>query len=186
MVHVFSPKAGMKLQHESLRRLRDCVDLPPAEPGSFYVITIEKSRRRLTLSTGGERVHTCRVGLGRQPEGHKAREGDGRTPEGTYSICLIKEEGKYGRSLGLSYPNRRDADLALAEKRIDLRTHQNILSRLNAGVRPPWGTPLGGEIYIHEGGSASDWTQGCIALEAEDMNILFAHREQIVQVEILP
>ena len=36
------------------------------------------------------------------------------------------------------------------------------------------GTALGGEIYIHAGGSGENWTAGCIALEPEDMDALFA------------
>jgi hypothetical protein len=103
-----------------------------------------------------------------------------------YTVCLIKEQGKYGRSLGLSYPGREDAELALREGRIDLSTHQAILSRLAAGERPPWGSPLGGEIYIHEGGSQSDWTAGCIALDERDMDVLFAYRDRLRRVEILP
>lgn len=162
--------------------------LDQLEAGSPHAvrIRIEKSKRLLTLIAGGETLHTCRVGLGREPAGRKRQEGDGRTPEGEYTVCLIKEQGKYGRSLGLDYPNRRDADLALHENRIDAATHQAICQRLAAGERPPWGTPLGGEIYLHEGGSAADWTQGCIALDEGDMDILFAHREQIAGVEILP
>lgn len=162
------------------------LDQLEAESPHAVKIRIEKSKRLLTLLAGGETLLTCRVGLGRQPVGHKHQEGDGRTPEGEYTVCLIKEQGKYGRSLGLSYPNRRDAEAALHENRIDAATHEAILRRLEAGVRPPWGTPLGGEIYIHEGGSATDWTQGCIALDEGDMDILFAYREQIAGVEILP
>ena len=149
-------------------------------------LLIEKAKRRLTLYAGHRVLLHCRVALGRCPLGHKRQEGDGRTPEGIYTLCLIKEQGKYGRSLGLSYPNRRDADAALQEGRIDLATHEAILSRLSAGQRPPWGTPLGGEIYIHEGGVASDWTQGCIALESDAMDILFPHWQDIRQVEIVP
>lgn len=149
-------------------------------------LLIEKSKRQLTLFQGEEILLRCRVALGRCPVGRKLREGDGCTPEGVYTICLVKEQGKYGRSLGLSYPNRQDADLALQEGRIDLSTHQVILDRLAAGQRPPWGSPLGGEVYIHEGGTASDWTQGCIALETRDMDHLFPQWESIRQVEILP
>lgn len=148
-------------------------------------VTIEKAKRRLCLTRGGETLLTCRVGLGSAPVGRKRMQGDGRTPEGVYTICLIKEAGKYGRSLALSYPGREDAELALREGRIDLATHQAILTRLAAGERPPWGTPLGGEIYIHEGGSRTDWTAGCIALEPGDMDVLFACREQIRWVEIV-
>ena len=166
------------------------IPLPTGDPApqkaAHFVVVIEKSKRRLTLKNGNQILLTCRVGLGRQPVGHKHQEGDGRTPEGAYTVCLIKEQGKYGRSLGLSYPNRRDAETALSENRIDAATCQAICQRLEAGERPPWGTPLGGEIYIHEGGSATDWTQGCIALDEGDMDILFAHREQIAGVEILP
>ena len=155
-------------------------------PDEACHVLVEKGKRLLTLTRGGETLLTCRVGLGSCPTGRKRMQGDGRTPEGVYTVCLIKEQGKYGRSLGLSYPGREDAELALREGRIDLSTHQAILSRLAAGERPPWGSPLGGEIYIHEGGSHSDWTAGCIALEERDMAVLFAHRDAIRRVEILP
>ena len=149
-------------------------------------LLIEKNKRLLTLYAGEDILLRCPVALGRCPVGRKRQEGDGRTPEGVYTICLVKEQGKYGRSLGLSYPNRQDADDALRDGRIDLSTHQVILDRLAAGQRPPWGSPLGGEVYIHEGGTASDWTQGCIALESKDMDVLFPRRDEVCQVEILP
>lgn len=149
-------------------------------------LLIEKSKRLLTLYAGEKILLRCRVALGRCPWGRKRQEGDGRTPEGIYTICLVKEQGKYGRSLGLSYPNRQDADDALREERIDLATHQAILERLAAGQRPPWGSPLGGEVYIHEGGTASDWTQGCIALDTGDMDVLFPRWQDVAKVEIVP
>lgn len=156
------------------------------QPGCACTLLIEKQKRLLTLARGGEVLLRCRVGLGSTPVGRKRAQGDGRTPEGVYSICLIKEAGKYGRSLGLSYPNREDAELALREGRIDLETHRAIADRLADGLRPPWGTALGGEIYLHEGGSRSDWTAGCIALDAADMDVVFACREWICRVEIVP
>lgn len=148
---------------------------------------IEKSQRRLTLQGGdGQALFQCRIGLGRCPEGKKRQEGDGRTPEGVYRICLVKPQGKYGRSYGLSYPGRQDADEALAAGRIDAATHRAIIQHLDTDQRPPWGTPLGGEIYIHEGGSRSDWTQGCIALDEGDMDRLEGYMEQVAEVAIVP
>ena len=149
-------------------------------------IRIEKGIRRLTIEHEGKALHRCPVGLGRVPEGAKQQEGDGRTPEGVYRICLIKEQGKYGRSLGLSYPGAADAQLAHAQERIDASTLQAILEAHAHRRRPPWGSALGGEIYIHEGGSQTDWTQGCIALDAADMDVLFPLRFQIDQVIITP
>lgn len=147
-------------------------------------IVIEKSARRLTLWDGERLVLRCRVGLGREPVGPKEREGDGRTPEGEYRICLVKEAGKYGRSLGLSYPNEADARRARAQGRIDEQTLSAILRACAEGRRPPWGSPLGGEIYIHEGGSATNWTQGCIALDERNMDELFPLWERVETVEI--
>ena len=150
------------------------------------MIRIEKSLRRLTVYDGGQEVLRCPVALGAQPVGPKQREGDSRTPEGRYFICLIKEAGKYGRSLGLSYPGTADAQLAFDEGRIDERTLNNIRLASEERRRPPWGSPMGGEIYIHEGGAQRDWTQGCIALESADMDRLFPLRDQIDEVHILP
>ncbi len=149
-------------------------------------VIIEKHERRLTVFEGEREVFRCRVALGCEPEGPKQREGDGRTPEGVYTICLVKERGKYGRSLGLSYPGIRDAQEALLRGEIDRATFLAVDKAHQEGRRPPWGSPLGGEIYIHEGGSHCDWTQGCIALDASDMDRLFPLRDRLEAVEIRP
>lgn len=149
-------------------------------------LIIRKSARQLALMDGNMQLLACRAALGREPEGPKRMQGDGRTPEGAYFICLVKEQGKYGRSLGLSYPNPQDAQAAFSEGRIDERTLQNVQAAHAERRRPPWGSPLGGEIYIHEGGSSTDWTQGCIALEESDMDRLFPFWPQVDEVLILP
>ena len=76
--------------------------------------------------------------------------------------------------------------MAVQDGRIDRATHSAILAAHDEGRRPPWGTPLGGEIYLHAGGAHADWTEGCIALEAADMERLFAYAEEIHGVFILP
>ena len=71
---------------------------------------MEKALRRLTLfAEDGTVLLRCPAGLGRA-EGAKRRSGDLRTPEGAYYVCLKKENGKYGPSLGLSYPSAADAE----------------------------------------------------------------------------
>jgi len=149
-------------------------------------VLILKQERTLYLLDSGTVLLRAPVGLGRHPEGPKARAGDGKTPEGVYAICLVKPAGKYGRSLGLSYPGPADAQHALDENRIDADAFQAIQSAVNEGRRPPWGTALGGEIYLHEGGAREDWTQGCVALDPRDMDVLFPYRSKITEVEIRP
>lgn len=150
------------------------------------VILVEKRRRRLTLLQNGTEVFSCRIALGRNPVDKKTAEGDGCTPEGDFFICLIKEQGKYGRSLGISYPGREDAREAFRQGRIDRHTLDAVNCAWDENRRPPWGSPLGGEIYIHEGGAHQDWTQGCIALESPDMDRLFPFRDAVKVVRILP
>ena len=137
-------------------------------------IVIEKACRRLTLyEDDGKAALACRVGLGRA-EGPKRHSGDLRTPVGKYYICLKKENGKYGPSLGLSYPSLADARIGVREGLIGEELLPLFEQAEAANTRPPWGTALGGEIYIHAGGSAENWTAGCIALDPEDMDALFA------------
>ena len=150
------------------------------------LLRILKAKRLLLLLDGEMERFRAPIALGQNPIGAKTREGDGKTPEGIYHICLVKESGKYGKSLGLDYPSPRDARLALLENRIDSQTCRAILDAHRHGIRPPWGTSLGGEIYLHEGDVQTDWTQGCVALTPEDMAQIFALRNQLEKIEILP
>ncbi len=150
-------------------------------------IIVEKEKRTLSVyDAGGMRVWQCHIALGRSPRGAKRAEGDGKTPEGAYYICLKRETGKFGCALGISYPSPRDALLAVQEGRIEERLLNLFCAAEKSQKRPPWGTPLGGEIYLHGGGTASDWTAGCIALEQEDMERLFVACEEGDSVLILP
>ena len=137
------------------------------------VVVIHKAERVLGLYRDGRLAATYPIALGHSPEGHKEREGDGRTPEGIYSVCNRNPGSRFHLFLGLSYPNADDADSALRAGRISKAEHRQITEAIDAGRQPPWNTPLGGEIGIHGGGTASDWTLGCIALENEAIEQLW-------------
>ena len=133
-------------------------------------IVIEKAVRRLTVvGDGGETMFSSPIALGSCPTGPKEREGDGKTPEGVYFVCL-KKRGKYGPSLGVSYPNEADARRNGASEELIACIRQRAAQK----ERPPWGTALGGEIYIHGGGAGRDWTAGCVALNDSDAEALYA------------
>ena len=145
-------------------------------------ILIEKNARRLTLlDEKGQALWACPIALGACPRGPKEREGDGKTPEGDYFVCL-KKRGKYGPSLGVSYPNEQDALRAGADEALLCC----IRERAARKKRPPWGSFLGGEIYIHGGGTKGDWTAGCVALADGDAEALYARVPLGTQVHISP
>ena len=143
-------------------------------------VLIEKAARRLTvLDDGNQALFSCPAALGFSPVGPKERAGDGKTPEGLYFVCL-KKQGKYGPSLGVSYPNEQDARRAGADDALIAC----IIRRSQNRERPPWGTPLGGEIYIHGGGACSDWTAGCVALNDPDAEALYRLVPEGTDIEI--
>jgi murein L,D-transpeptidase YafK len=143
--------------------------LPLVEPK----IIVSKSARRLTLYARGEAVRIYRVGLGSNPKDNKTRQGDGCTPEGSFYVCVKNPNSSYYLSLGLSYPNKEHAERGLRGRLITRAQYDRIINALEARSRPPWDTPLGGEVFIHGHGSKSDWTIGCVALENDDMKELF-------------
>ncbi|HYN42643.1 MAG TPA: L,D-transpeptidase, partial [Thermoanaerobaculia bacterium] len=70
-------------------------------------------------------------------------------------------------------PNPADAARGLEAGLITRRQHRQIVERVRAGGCPPWNTALGGEVFIHGSGSATDWTWGCVALDDDDIRELF-------------
>lgn len=143
---------------------------------SKSLVVMLKSRRRLALYEGGELAEgACyRIGLaGGAPPGDKRRQGDRRTPEGWYRTSDKPWSQFYG-AIAIHYPNRRDAEEAVAEGRIEAKTARAITRAIDGGKKPPQKTPLGGEILIHGGGGDRDWTLGCAALDNSDLDELRA------------
>lgn len=155
-------------------------------PLSSPRVVVEKGARRLKLYAGGELVRVRRVVLGNEPVGDKVRQGDGRTPEGDFQICMKNERSKFYLSLGLTYPNAEDAERGLRDGIITSAEHKSIKRALDAGRCPPWDTALGGEIFIHGGGTSGDWTLGCVALENPEIKELFEALPAGTPVRILP
>jgi murein L,D-transpeptidase YafK len=149
-------------------------------------IIISKSKRELTLYSGGKIVRVYRVGLGFNPKDDKRSQGDGCTPEGDFYICSRNPKSSYYLSLGLSYPNAEDAERGLRDGLITKAQRDQIVRAIKARGVPPWDTRLGGEVFIHGDGSERDWTLGCVALDNPDMKELFDVIEKGTPVTIRP
>jgi murein L,D-transpeptidase YafK len=157
-------------------------------------LVVSKSARLIQLfehakpaKTANEQLACWKVGLGFQPVGHKTREGDGKTPEGWYRTSDKPQSNFYG-AIAIHYPNTSDAQMANTEGRIDKATFSSIRFANEKGTKPPQTSPLGGEILVHGGGSSSDWTLGCIAMEDAELDLLRAAlpKNKAVEILILP
>jgi lipoprotein-anchoring transpeptidase ErfK/SrfK len=135
-------------------------------------ILVEKSARRLSVFDGEKMVKSYRVATG-GGTGDKTREGDECTPEGEFYVCVKNPQSQHVLSLGLSYPNIEDAELAFQANRISRGQYQAIVEAIRAGRRPPWNTPLGGEIMIHGRRDQRENTLGCVAMDNDAIRELY-------------
>lgn len=144
--------------------------LPPMENPH---LVINKKKRRLRVYDGEKLIRQYQMVLGFAAKGDKKTEGDGRTPIGEFYVFTKNDQSKFHLSLGLSYPNGEAAKRGLREKIISQEEHDAIIKAIGEKQMPPQKTALGGEIYIHGGGTESDWTQGCVALENDQIKEIF-------------
>ena len=149
----------------------------------IYVI---KSERRLWLVQNDTLVRDYHVALGYSPVGDKFCRGDGRTPEGEYFICSKNASSRFYKSMGINYPSPRNAESALSSGMISYNEYCSIKCANDAMRQPPANTALGGQVFIHGGGTYADWTFGCVALSNSDIDELFSIIQVGTPVYILP
>jgi lipoprotein-anchoring transpeptidase ErfK/SrfK len=140
-------------------------------------IHVLKQQRQLVLRQGDQVVQTFPVVLGRQPVGAKEYRGDNRTPEGTYYIAEKRANSRFHRFLGISYPNREDAERGFAQRLINANEWADIFFANLRKLMPPASTLLGGRVGIHGHAGrkelAYDWTEGCIAVTDPAIEYLY-------------
>ena len=149
-------------------------------------LIVKKSERRLEVYDGRNLVKAYPIALGSNPAGDKEVEGDAKTPEGLFYIFTKNPESKFHLSLGVSYPSKDDAERGFAKGLITKGQRDDIVEAIDARKIPSQKTALGGEIYIHGGGTVTDWTDGCIALADSDIEELFNAIPAGTDLEILP
>lgn len=146
-----------------------------AEPSKFRSydgpevtqLLLFKERRVMHLLHNEQVLRSYNFELGFAPAGPKRVEGDGRTPEGNYLINRRNPNSQFHLSLGISYPDTRDVELARA-----------------------LGMPPGGEIFIHGTPrfklGQRDWTAGCIAVTNDEMEEIYAMVRDNTPIIIMP
>jgi len=144
-----------------------------SERNQSRVIIIDKITREIIAYCEGKPIYTFPIELGENWIGDKCFKGDKATPEGDYKVIEKKQlpHTDFYKALLLDYPNSGDV------KRF---RHDKKTGKL------PGSAEIGGFIEIHgEGGRGSDWTDGCIALENSDMDILYSIVEIGARVTIV-
>ncbi|MFC2969959.1 L,D-transpeptidase family protein [Acidimangrovimonas pyrenivorans] len=131
-------------------------------------LQVYKGARELFLMHDNTVLKSYKIELGNQPVGPKRFEGDGRTPEGLYYINRRNPNSAYHLSIGISYPNVHDVQVAKAA-----------------------GLPPGGDIFIHgedprRGRTSQDWTAGCIAVSDKDIEDIYAMVRDGTPIFIMP
>jgi murein L,D-transpeptidase YafK len=132
-------------------------------------VIVQKQDRKLFLMHHERVLKAYPVELGFAPNGHKRFEGDGRTPEGSYYIDRRNPNSDFHLSVGISYPNPRDIEVAK-----------------KAGKSP------GGDIFIHGRPNGKprdrrkDWTEGCISLKNRHIEWVYAMVDNGTPIIVTP
>ena len=131
-------------------------------------IAVYKTQRQMYLMNNDKVLSQHKIDLGFAPNGDKNFEGDGRTPEGRYFIDRRNPNSSFHLSLGISYPNAHDIEVARA-----------------AGKSP------GGDIFIHGAANAfgargTDWTAGCISVSNKEIEKIYAMVRDGTVIDIYP
>ena len=147
-----------------------------------YSLEIIKSERELRLKRGEQTLRTFRIAYGKGDNGPKRHLGDNRTPVGYYRILDFKPESKFYFFMQIDYPNLLDAWHGYQDQVISSAEFKQIALAFKNHEMPPQNTSLGGYIGIHGVGEDTkermkihqsvNWTEGCIALANEEINLL--------------
>ncbi len=155
--------------------------LASAQPAETWVL-VDTPGLQVSVMHGQEVLQVFdNVAIGSNGTTRQKRVADERTPLGDYRISEIRRSSRFHLFLGLDYPSMDDAKRAFGEGRIDSNEFTRIRDALQRGDHPPQDTSLGGNLGFHGIGNGSpeihasfNWTNGCIALTNEQIEILAA------------
>ncbi|RDD61574.1 hypothetical protein DRB17_12645 [Ferruginivarius sediminum] len=136
-------------------------------------VIVDKGRRQLHLVDDGQVFLTFKVALGSKPSGPKRAEGDGRTPEGSYVLDWRNPDSRFYRSIHISYPSPGDIRRA---RREGVDPGDNIMIH---------GLPADFE-WMGRSHALTDWTEGCIAVTNEEMDLIWKSVPPGTPIEIRP
>lgn len=162
------------------------------EPKPTPWVVVDSEQETLTVMGDGIPLEIFdKVAFGSAGVGLKHRRGDEVTPRGEFRLGWINPASRFRLFFGLDYPNLDHAEWAYRDGRIDRATLQTIQRSIAQGKSPSQYTPLGGYIGIHGLGRADpavhavfNWTQGCVAVDNQQIDRLSLWLKPGMRVEI--
>lgn len=155
---------------------------PETASGATCIIVIDKAQNTLAIIKNEKTVLKAPVALGIDPDSDKYKANDAATPEGLYFITSRKPKSQFHRFLGISYPNLTSAVRALIDGVISADEYERLYQSILRTGQAPCDTGLGCGIGIHGGGvyrsfdgtPETNWTEGCVALNNQDIDRVFS------------
>ncbi len=176
-VYVLSTENGWSRIHtqDGARGYIDASDV------SNVWIWVSKHRKRVYLYRGLALVLEVPADFGynaildKEKRGTEANPDHWRTPEGAFFVVRKNPYSQFYKALLLNYPNAEDAERGLRTGLINERQYESIMRADETSSVPPMNTALGGYIEIHGDGTgrAANWTQGCVAVRNDHLDLLW-------------
>ncbi len=159
LLKLVKPLIGRYADPDQVRQWRNLVAtaLAESEKHKGFLIVVSKLDRELLLYKGGRLQHRYAAGLGFNFLSDKTQAGDRATPEGRYQVIKKVPNSSFYKALLINYPNEED---------------RVRFAKAKQQGRIPKNAQIGSLIEIH-GGGKNGMTNGCVALENDQMLSLF-------------
>lgn len=132
------------------------------DTGGGCHLFVDKRHYVLEVNRGETCLKRYPIALGADGVKRKLHQDNRTTPEGSYRISSLKPQSQFHKAFGIDYPNAED--------------RRRYSRAREAGALPAGNPDIGGAVQIHGGGSATNWTWGCMALENDDIDEIFAQK----------
>ena len=162
----------------------------PSYAQTAYII-FDKSFYSLSIQEGERELFTTLAGYGLPGKHPKKSSGDFLTPEGAYQVVRLNPSMQYLYFAEVDYPNLNDLSFAYFSGKI---TFDDLIGYFtDEKIRIKVKKILGNKIGIHGGGIFKvengkrnfNWTQGCIAVDNDDLKKLLPYLKPGTKVFII-
>ncbi|MBA2779832.1 L,D-transpeptidase [Billgrantia kenyensis] len=171
---------GVMPELPTLWQVLDAVAQPEGLTADEVWLSIDLRNRRVRVLRGEHEIKRIEhLAFGAGGAAPLRAKGSSMTPIGEFRVDRINRASRFDLFFGFDYPNAQVAEEALSSGKITLQEYWYIENYRARHGRAPHTTALGGLIGIHGLGqgdpdvhSSFDWTEGCVAVNNEEIRAL--------------